>query len=70
MRSTVAALVPMFALLALAGSASAAPSLPPDRAIAASPLTLARDGCGAGWHAYAWRDRWGNPHRKCVPNRG
>ena len=69
MRFVVMALMATLALAWFTGSAVAAPSLP-HKADAVSAMTPVRDGCGGGWHAATWRDRWGNVHRKCVPNRG
>jgi hypothetical protein len=68
MRAAIVALVAVSGLIALAAPAPAAPSAPPG-ITSAPPIALVRDGCGAGWHAQTWRDRWGNMHRRCVPNR-
>lgn len=67
MRAAVIGLVAGIGLMALAAPVRAAPAAPHDRGTAA--IELVRDGCGAGWHAQTWRDRWGNVHRRCVPNR-
>jgi hypothetical protein len=68
MRVAIAVLVAACGLVAFAPGAPAAPSAPLGVA-AAPPIARVRDGCGAGWHAQVWRDRWGNVHRRCVPNR-
>ncbi len=69
MRTTVIAVVAVCGLMALPASVRAAPAAPHDIAGAASAISLVRDGCGAGWHRQGWRDRWGNWHSRCVPNR-
>jgi hypothetical protein len=68
MRATVIALIAVFGLGALAAPVRAAPAAPPDFA-APSATVMVRGGCGAGWHPENRRDRWGNWHRRCVPNR-
>ena len=68
MRAAIVALVAVSGLMALPAPVWAAPAAPRD--IAGAPaISLVRDGCGAGWHAQRWQDRWGNWHRRCVPNR-
>ena len=69
MRSAIVALVAVCGLMALPAPVRAAPAVPPSTADAASAIVLVRDGCGPGWHAQRWRDRWGNWNRRCVPNR-
>jgi len=69
MRAAVIALVAGIGLMALPAPVRAAPAALHDLARAAAAIELVRDGCGAGWHAQTWRDRWGNVHRRCVPNR-
>jgi len=64
----VATVIAMLVLIGLCIPVLAAPAVPQNFAVSA--VTPVRDGCGGGWHAAAWRDRWGNWHRKCVPNRG
>ena len=56
-------------LMGLPAATEAAPAAPHETTVGASQPTLIRDGCGRGWHARWWRDRWGRPHRRCVPNR-
>jgi len=68
MRAAIMAFLAVIALAALPAAAGATPAVPPDLAAARS-VTLARGGCGPGWHPQTWRDRWGNWHRRCVPNR-
>ena len=51
-------------ILAALPAAARPPQLPADPAV-----TMVRGGCGPGWHPQTWRDRWGNWHRRCVPNR-
>ncbi len=68
MRAALVALVVVCGLMALPAEVAAAPAAP--QGIAAAPaLWTVRGGCGAGWHPQVWRDRWGNMHRRCVPNR-
>ena len=69
MRAAIAALVAVFGLMALPAPGWAAPAAPQGIAVAAPSIWMVRDGCGAGWHKQGWRDRWGNWHRRCVPNR-
>jgi hypothetical protein len=69
MRAAVIALTAVFGLMALPAPVRAAPAPLHDLAVGAPTIALVRDGCGAGWHLEAWRDRWGNWHRRCVPNR-
>jgi hypothetical protein len=69
MRSAIVVLVAVFGLMAVPAPLRAAPGTPHDIAAAAPAIVLVRDGCGPGWHAQGWRDRWGNWHRRCVPNR-
>jgi hypothetical protein len=68
MRAAMVALVAVFGLMALSAQVAAVPAL---RGVAdtGSAIMPVRDGCGAGWHAQGWRDRWGYWHRRCVPNR-
>ena len=68
MRAATMGFLAVFALAALSTAANAAPVAPLQ--LAGPPaVTLARGGCGPGWHPQTWRDRWGNWHRRCVPNR-
>ena len=69
MRAAIVAVMAVFALTALPAQVPAAPAAPPGIAIAAPAIWMVRGGCGAGWHPQVWRDRWGNMHRRCVPNR-
>ncbi len=69
MRAGIVALVAVCGLMALPAPVRAAPAVPHSTADATSAIALVRDGCGAGWHAQKWQDRWGNWHRRCVPNR-
>jgi hypothetical protein len=71
MRTAFMAVVAVLGLIALPAPVTAAPAAP-DRAVIAPiapDIHYVRGGCGAGWHPQAWRDRWGNWHRRCVPNR-
>jgi hypothetical protein len=68
MRAAIIGLVAVFGLMALPAQVPAAPALH-GVADTGSAIMLVRDGCGAGWHAQRWRDRWGNWNRRCVPNR-
>jgi hypothetical protein len=47
-------------------SAEAAPAAPHEITVTAPELTLVRGGCGRGWHARRWRDRYGRWHVRCV----
>ena len=69
MRAMVVAAVAVFGLMAVPATGQAMPAAPHQLTVAASSIELVRDGCGPGWHARAWRDRWGYWHRRCVPNR-
>jgi hypothetical protein len=69
MRAAIVALVAVFGLMALAAPVRAAPAVQRSTTDTASAIVLVRDGCGAGWHRQGWRDRWGNWHSRCVPNR-
>jgi len=69
MRAAIVAFVAVVGLMALPASGWAAPAAPHDIGAAAPAISLVRGGCGAGWHPQSWRDRWGNWHRRCVPNR-
>ena len=69
MRAAVMAAVAVFGLMALAAPARAAPAPLHDLTVGAPAIAVVRGGCGPGWHPDAWRDRWGNWHRRCVPNR-
>jgi len=33
----------------------------------ASGIVQIAGGCGPGFRPAWWRDRWGRPHRRCVP---
>jgi len=70
MRAAAMVVLAVLALSALPVAAGAVPVAPPQLSGDVTIVTPVRDGCGAGWHAYQWKDRWGNWHRKCVPNRG
>jgi len=69
MRAAVIGLVAGIGLMALPAPVRAAPAALHGLAPGAAAIELVRDGCGAGWHMQAWQDRWGNWHRRCVPNR-
>src|SRR5437879_1200364 len=69
MRTAIVAMVAVCGLVAFPAPVRAAPAAPHDIAVADSAIQMVRDGCGAGWHAQSWRDRWGNWRRRCVPNR-
>jgi peptidoglycan/LPS O-acetylase OafA/YrhL len=69
MRALMVALVAMVGLLAMPAGVQAMPAAPHDLGIGSPLVELVRDGCGAGWHARRWQDRWGRWHRRCVPNR-
>ena len=69
MRAAAIALVAVFGVMALSAPVRAAPAALHDLALGAPSIELVRDGCGPGWHAQGWRDRWGRWHRRCVPNR-
>jgi hypothetical protein len=69
MRAAVIALAAVFGLMALPAPVRAAPAALHDFDLGAPSIALVREGCGAGWHREAWQDRWGNWHRRCVPNR-
>ena len=69
MRATVVALVAVFGLMALPAPVQAAPAVLHDLVLGAPAIEWVAGGCGAGWHPQKWRDRWGNKHRRCVPNR-
>lgn len=71
MRQTIIAATAACAVTALASIAQAAPTVPRD-ALAVTPaagILEVRGGCGPGWYPVFWRDRWGRPHRRCVPFR-
>jgi hypothetical protein len=69
MRAMAMAAAAVFILMARLAPVPAAPAAPHDFALGASGIELVRGGCGPGWHPQAWTDRWGNWHRRCVPNR-
>ena len=69
MRAMILTTVAVVGLSLLPATVRAAPLAPNHSAVAAPGVILVRDGCGPGWHARWWRDRWGRPHRRCVPNR-
>jgi len=69
MRAAVLGLVTGFGLMMLVAPAQAAPATPHDFSVGTATVVQVRGGCGAGWHPRAWRDRWGNWQRRCVPNR-
>jgi len=70
MRAATMVFLAVLALSALPAAAGAVAAAPPQLSGDVTSITPVRDGCGAGWHAYQRKDRWGNWHRKCVPNRG
>ena len=69
MRAQFIAFVAVFGLIALPAPVLAGPAALHGLAQIAPPIELVREGCGEGWHLASWRDRWGNWHRQCVPNR-
>jgi hypothetical protein len=70
MRAAVIASIAVFGLMALLAPVRAALPALHGLALGARPaIALVRGGCGPGWHPQAWQDRWGNSHRRCVPNR-
>jgi hypothetical protein len=66
MRAIILALAGGLALAASAQAAGLAPPLTPTELRAASPLELATEGCGWGWHRAHWQDHWGYWHWHCV----
>jgi hypothetical protein len=71
MRVAVLALSAAFVLMTVPAAVRAAPIVGGDPVLASpAPIVQVRGGCGPGFHPAWWRDRWGRPHRRCVPNRG
>ena len=69
MRAVFIAAVVVIGLMALPAPVQAAPAALQDLGFGAPTIHFVRGGCGPGWHPQAWRDRWGNWRRRCVPNR-
>jgi hypothetical protein len=70
MRAAVFAFAAAFLVATVPDAVRAAPVLGGDPALASpSPILQIRGGCGPGFHPAWWRDRWGKPRRRCVPNR-
>jgi hypothetical protein len=71
MRLSVLTVAAVIGLMMLPNAVRAAPVIGGDQSAASSaPIVEVRGGCGPGFHPAWWRDRWGRPHRRCVPNRG
>jgi hypothetical protein len=65
----VIALVAAFGLLAVPAESQAAPAVFHDPDVAAANLVLVAGGCGRGWHAQRYRDRYGRWRVRCIRNR-
>ena len=70
MRAVVFAFSAALLVATVPAAVQAAPTLGSDPVLASpSRIIEARGGCGSGFHRAWWRDRWGHPRRRCVPNR-
>lgn len=70
MRAALIGMVAAFGLMALPVMVQASPSAPAaDIVSSPSGIVQVAGGCGPGWRPVWWRDRWGRPHRRCVPFR-
>jgi len=68
MRAAIIGFAAAVALTTFSSSGQAVPVMPHGFS-ASAPITLARGGCGPGFHPRRWVDRWGRWHIRCVPNR-
>jgi hypothetical protein len=71
MRAALIGMVAAIGFAALPVAAQAAPSAVAPGIVAPQPgIVQIAGGCGPGFRPAWWRDRWGRPHRRCVPFRG
>ena len=70
MRAALIGMVAAIGLAALPATVQASASAPSPAIVApSSNIVEVAGGCGPGWRPAWWRDRWGRPHRRCVPFR-
>ena len=69
MRAALIGLVAVFGVAMLPVAGQASPAAPAGLLGPAPQIVEIAGGCGRGFHPGWWRDRWGRPHRRCVPNR-
>ena len=68
MRATLVGLVAAAGFMTLSVAAQAAPTAPLAGLLGPAPqIVEIAGGCGPGFRPTWWRDRWGRPHRRCVP---
>jgi hypothetical protein len=68
MRAALVGLITAVGLAALPVAAQAAPmAQAPGIVGPTAGIVQIAGGCGPGFRPAWWRDRWGRPHRRCVP---